>query len=58
MRGKEIIGETTVESLKIVKDEKAEVARGFECGVKFKDNIDFNEGDVVMYYVKEEVKRD
>ena len=58
MRGKEIIGETTVESLKIVKDEKAEVARGFECGVKFKDNIDFNEGDVVMYYIKEEVKRD
>ena len=57
-RGNDIIAETTVESLKIVKDEKAEVAKGFECGVKFKDNIDFQEGDMVEYYIKEEVKRD
>lgn len=57
-RGSEIIAETTVESLKIVKDEKAEVNKGFECGVKFKDNVDFQEGDIVEYYVKEEVKRD
>ena len=57
-RNGEIVCETTVESLKIVKDEKAEVARGFECGVKFKDNFDIKEGDIVEYYVKEEVKRD
>ena len=57
-RNGEIVCETTVESLKIVKDEKAEVARGFECGVKFKDNFDIQEGDIVEYYVKEEVKRD
>ena len=57
-RGNENIAETTVESLKIVKDEKAEVNKGFECGVKFKDNVDFQEGDIVEYYVKEEVKRD
>ena len=44
--------------VKIVKDEKSEVARGFECGVKFKDNFDIQEGDIVEYYVKEEVKRD
>ncbi len=55
-RGKEVVGETSVESLKIVKDEKAEVNKGFECGVKFKDNVDFQEGDIVEYYVKEEVK--
>ncbi len=57
-RNGEIVCETTVESLKIVKDEKSEVARGFECGVKFKDNFDIQEGDIVEYYVKEEVKRD
>lgn len=57
-RNGNIVFETSVESLKIVKDEKAEVARGFECGVKFKDNFDFQEGDIVEYYVKEEVKRD
>ncbi len=57
-RNGEVVCETSVESLKIVKDEKAEVARGFECGVKFKDNFDIQEGDIVEYYVKEEVKRD
>ena len=57
-RNGEVVCETTVESLKIVKDEKAEVAKGFECGVKFKDNFDIQEGDVVEYYVKQEVKRD
>ena len=57
-RNGEIICETSVESLRIVKDEKAEVAKGFECGVKFKDNFDIQEGDVVEYFVKEEVKRD
>lgn len=57
-RNGEIVCETGVESLRIVKDEKAEVAKGFECGVKFKDNFDIQEGDVVEYFVKEEVKRD
>ena len=57
-RNGEIVCETSVESLRIVKDEKAEVAKGFECGVKFKDNFDIQEGDVVEYFVKEEVKRD
>ena len=57
-RNGEVVCETSVESLSIVKDEKAEVAKGFECGVKFKDNFDIQEGDVVEYFVKEEVKRD
>lgn len=57
-RGDEIIGESTVESLKIVKDEKSEVAKGFECGIKLKDNIDFQEGDILECYLKQEVKRD
>lgn len=51
------IGVTTVDSLKIVKDEKAEVAKGFECGIKLHDNIDFKEGDTIDFYVKEVVKR-
>ena len=57
MRGNEEIGSTTVDSLKIVKDEKAEVAKGFECGIKLHDNIDFKEGDTIDFYVKEVVKR-
>ncbi len=57
-RKNDIIGESTVESLKIVKDEKSEVAKGFECGIKLKDNIDFQEGDILECYIKQEVKRD
>ena len=57
-RGNEIIGDSAIDSLKIVKDEKSEVAKGFECGIKLKDNIDFQEGDILECYVKQEVKRD
>lgn len=57
LRGTEEIGTSSVESLKIVKDEKAEVAKGFECGIKLKDNIDFKEGDKIEFYVKEAIKR-
>lgn len=56
-RGEEEIGKTTVESLKIVKDEKSEVVKGFECGIKLKVNIDFKEGDIIEFYSKEIVKR-
>lgn len=54
----EIVGESTIESLKIVKDEKAEIAKGFECGIKLKDNIEFEEGDILECYLKQEIKRD
>ena len=57
-RKDELIGETTIDSLKIVKDEKGEVAKGYECGIKLRDNIDFEEGDILECYVKQEVKRD
>ena len=57
-RKDELIGETTIDSLKIVKDEKSEVAKGYECGIKLRDNIDFEEGDILECYIKQEVKRD
>ena len=56
-RGDEEIGKTSVESLKIVKDEKAEVNKGFECGIKLKDNIDYKDGDTIDFYTREIVKR-
>lgn len=57
-RKDEVIGESTIDSLKIVKDEKSEVAKGFECGIKLKDNVDFAEGDILECYIKQEIKRD
>lgn len=56
-RGNEELGKTTVESLKIVKDEKAEVAKGYECGIKLRDNIDYKEGDIIEFYAKVAIKR-
>lgn len=56
-RGDEEIAVSTVDSLKIVKDEKAEVAKGFECGIKLHDNVDFKEGDTIDFYVKEPIKK-
>lgn len=56
-RNDEEIGVTTVDSLKIVKDEKAEVAKGYECGIKLHDNIDFKEGDIIEFFVKEPIKK-
>jgi len=56
-RGNEEIGRTTVESLKIVKDEKAEVPKGYECGIKLKDNIDYKEEDIIEFYAKVAIKR-
>ncbi len=56
-RNGEEIGSSTVDSLKIVKDEKAEVAKGYECGIKMHDDIDIKEGDRIDFYVKEPIKR-
>ena len=57
-RKDELIGETIIDSLKIVKDEKSEVTKGYECGIKLRDNIDFAEGDILECYIKQEIKRD
>lgn len=57
-RKNDVIGESVIDSLRIVKDEKSEVAKGFECGIKLKDNIDFQEGDILECYLKQAVKVD
>ncbi len=57
MRDGEEIGSTTVESLKIVKDEKAEVAKGYECGIKLHDNLDFKEGDTIEFAINVPINR-
>lgn len=56
-RGDEEIGATSVESLKILKDEKAEVVKGYECGIKLRDNIDFKEGDTIEFYISVPINR-
>jgi len=49
-RGKEIVADSTVSSLKRFKDDAREVAAGYECGVGVKDFNDFKVGDVLEFY--------
>jgi len=52
-RGKEILADSTVSSLKRFKDDAREVAAGYECGVGVKDFNDFKVGDVLEFYKTE-----
>jgi translation initiation factor IF-2 len=49
-RGKDILADSTVSSLKRFKDDAKEVATGYECGVGVKDFHDFHVGDVLEFY--------
>ena len=49
-RGKEVLTDSTVSSLKRFKDDVKEVASGYECGVGVKDFNDFQVGDILEFY--------
>jgi translation initiation factor IF-2 len=49
-RGKQVLADSTVSSLKRFKDDVREVAAGYECGVGVKDFHDFQVGDVLEFY--------
>ena len=53
-RGKEVVIESTVSSLKRFKDDAREVAAGYECGVGIKDFGDFAVGDMLEFYKMEQ----
>ncbi len=50
LRDKEVLVESTVNSLKRFKDDAKEVAAGYECGVGLKDFNDFQVGDTLEFY--------
>jgi translation initiation factor IF-2 len=49
-RGKQVVADATVSSLKRFKDDVREVAAGYECGVGIKDFNDFQVGDFLEFY--------
>ena len=53
-RGKEVLVESTVSSLKRFKDDAKEVTAGYECGVGIKDFNDFEVGDTLEFYRMEQ----
>jgi translation initiation factor IF-2 len=53
-RGKELLIETKIASLKRFKDDVREVAQGYECGIELENFQAFQEGDVIESYVLEQ----
>jgi translation initiation factor IF-2 len=56
LRGKDIVFEGDMSSLKHEKDDVREVRTGFECGVGLKNFHDIEEGDVLQCYVLEKAE--
>jgi translation initiation factor IF-2 len=54
-RGKELVYEGKVASLKRFKDDVREVHEGYECGLTLEDFSSFEVGDVIEFYVMERV---
>ena len=52
-----VIYETTIESLRRVKDDVREVAEGFECGILLEGFNDLREGDIFEVYETRSVER-
>lgn len=52
-RGKDMVYEGEISSLKHEKDDVREVRQGFECGIHFKSFSDIEEGDIIECYVLE-----
>lgn len=57
IRDGEIIADAEIVTLKIFKDDKAEVSQSFECGIKIKDIADYKVGDIIECYENVEIKR-
>jgi translation initiation factor IF-2 len=55
-RGKELIFDGKIASLRRGKDDVRDVASGYECGIVLEDFNGFEIGDVIESYYKERVK--
>ncbi|HET6261708.1 MAG TPA: translation initiation factor IF-2, partial [Chloroflexia bacterium] len=56
LRNGAVIYDGTVSSLKRFKDDVREVAQGYECGIGLNNFHDFQEGDTLEFYRKEQVR--
>jgi translation initiation factor IF-2 len=53
-RGKDLLVETKISSLRRFKDDVREVAQGFECGIELEGFQDFQEGDTIESFILEQ----
>lgn len=57
LRGKDVIYDGDVSSLKHFKEDVSEVRKESECGISFRGSPDFREGDIVQCYTTEKVQK-
>jgi translation initiation factor IF-2 len=57
LRNGAVIYDGTISALKRFKDDVREVATGYECGISIEGFNDFQEGDTLEFYRKEQVAR-
>ena len=50
LRGNDVVGVTTIESLQQGKDDSKQVKSGFECGIRLKGFNDIKEGDIIEVF--------
>lgn len=56
MRGREVVHEGRISSLRRVKENVNEVRKDLECGISLERFKDIQEGDVIVAFVKEKIK--
>jgi translation initiation factor IF-2 len=56
MRGQEVVVQGRIASLKRIKENVTEVAKGLECGIGLDKSKDIQEGDVIVAFVKEKTR--
>jgi translation initiation factor IF-2 len=56
MRGQEVVVQGRIASLKRIKENVTEVAKGLECGIGLDKPKDIQEGDVIVAFVKEKTR--
>ncbi|MGC8728809.1 MAG: hypothetical protein ACP5SD_06020, partial [Elusimicrobiales bacterium] len=54
IRNGEVVGEGKISGLKKVKEDVKEMEKGHECGILIEGFKNFQEGDIIAAYVKEE----
>ena len=56
-RGKDVVFESELTSLKRFKDDVKEVANGFECGIGFENDDDIKQGDIVEVFTYDKISQ-
>ncbi len=57
VRGKDVVYEGRIASLRHLKDDVREMAQGFECGIVLEHYTDIQEGDIIVCFERIEVAR-